>query len=166
MSEIHLSPEAKTAIYKIVHQSQGISPQEIADVLGDSYKSVLNYANPNMETHFPSIKKLEAMIQFTRNPALVKAWAHMLGFVLVPANQADEKAHEVSIVETLLHININNGQANQQVHKVLEDGVVTPAELADTEEILEEMENHIRQLREALKTEAATYISKVKKEKA
>ncbi|MDT1843151.1 V-type ATPase 116kDa subunit family protein, partial [Acinetobacter baumannii] len=37
---------------------------------------------------------------------------------------------------------------------------------ADTEEILEEMENHIRQLREALKSEAATYISKVKKEKA
>ncbi|MDT1888033.1 V-type ATPase 116kDa subunit family protein, partial [Acinetobacter baumannii] len=69
-------------------------------------------------------------------------------------------------VETLLHININNGQTNQQVHKVLEDGVVTPAELADTEEILEEMENHIRQLREALKSEAATYISKVKKEKA
>lgn len=166
MSEIHLSPEAKTAIYKIVHQSQGISPQEIADVLGDSYKSVLNYANPNMETHFPSIKKLEAMIQFTRNPALVKAWAHMLGFVLVPASQADEKAHEVSIVETLLHININNGQANQQVHKVLEDGVVTPAELADTEEILEQMENHIHQLREVLKSEAAIYISKTQKEKA
>ncbi|MFH4043679.1 XRE family transcriptional regulator, partial [Acinetobacter baumannii] len=80
--------------------------------------------------------------------------------------QVDEKGHEVSIVETLLHININNGQTNQQVHKVLEDGVVTPAELADTEEILEEMENHIRQLREALKSEAATYISKVKKEKA
>lgn len=166
MSEIHLSPEAKTAIYKIVHQSHGISPQEIADVLGDSYKSVLNYANPNMETHFPSIKKLEAMIQFTRNPALVKAWAHMLGFVLVPASRADEKAHEVSIVETLLHININNGQANQQVHKVLEDGVVTPAELADTEEILEQMENHIHQLREALKSEAAIYISKSQKEKA
>lgn len=166
MSEINLSPEAKTAIYKIVHQSQGISPQEIADVLGDSYKSVLNYANPNMETHFPSIKKLEAMIQFTRNPALVKAWAHMLGFVLVPANQAEEKGHEVSIVETLLHININNGQANQQVHKVLEDGVVTPAELADTEEILEQMENHIHQLRKALKSEAATYISKSQKEKA
>ena len=33
MSEINLSPEAKTAIYKIIHQSQGISPQEIADVL-------------------------------------------------------------------------------------------------------------------------------------
>ena len=59
MSEINLSPEAKTAIYKIIHQSQGISPQEIADVLGDSYKSVLNYANPNMETHFPSIKNLK-----------------------------------------------------------------------------------------------------------
>ena len=65
----------------------------------------------------------------------------------------------------MLHININNGQANQQVHKVLEDGVVTPAELADTEEILEQMENHIHQLREALKSEAANYISK-SKEKA
>ena len=105
------------------------------------------------------------MIQFTRNPALVKAWAHMLGFVLVPANQANEKTHEVSIVETLLHININNGKANQQVHKVLEDGVVTPAELADTEEILEQMENHIHQLREALKSEAANYISKSQKKK-
>lgn len=166
MSEINLSQEAKTAIYKMVHQSQGITPQAIATVLGDSYKSVLNYANPNMETHYPSVKKLEAMIQFTRNPALIKTWAHMLGFVLVPAKQADEKAHEVSIVENLLHINIVNGQANQQVHNVLEDGVVTPSELADTEAILEEMENHIHQLRAALKSEAAKYISNTQKEKA
>jgi len=66
----------------------------------------------------------------------------------------------------LLHININNGQANQQVHNVLEDGVVTPSELADTEAILEEMENHIHQLRQALKAAASSYISKSQKEKA
>lgn len=35
MSEINLSPEAKTAIYKMIHQSQGVTPQEIANVLGD-----------------------------------------------------------------------------------------------------------------------------------
>ncbi|MEL1747503.1 XRE family transcriptional regulator, partial [Acinetobacter baumannii] len=57
MSEIYLSQEAQTALYKMIHQSPGVTPSAIADMLGDSHKTVLNYANPNMENHLPSLKK-------------------------------------------------------------------------------------------------------------
>ncbi len=50
-----ISKETKTALHKMVHQSAGITPKEIADVLGVSHKTALNYANPNMEQHLPSL---------------------------------------------------------------------------------------------------------------
>ncbi|MEN8282592.1 phage regulatory CII family protein [Acinetobacter gerneri] len=166
MNEINLSREAKNALYKMVHQTTGIEPKDIAEVLGDSHKTILNYANPNMDQHLPSLKKIEAMLMYTRNPVLLKVWAHKLGLMLVPAKSLDDKGHEASVVEALLHVNSHTGQINQQVIKALEDGVITPAELADTDVILEEMENHIHELRNAMKTETAKYLSALQKEKA
>ena len=106
------------------------------------------------------------MMTFTRNPALVKAWAHKLGLMCVPTNQAEEKEHQVSVLERLLQININNGHVNQHIADVMADGVVTPSELADTVQILEEMEANLRGLRVALEKEAGKYLSALKREKA
>ena len=163
---MEFSKEAQSAMYKMVHQTPGIDPKQIADVLGDSHKTVLNYANPNMDQHLPTVKAIESMMTFTRNPALVKAWAHKLGLMCVPANQAEEKEHQVSVLERLLQININNGHVNQHIADVMADGVVTPSELADTVQILEEMEANLRGLRVALEKEAGKYLSALKREKA
>ena len=163
---MEFSKEAQSAMYKMVHQTPGIDPKQIADVLGDSHKTVLNYANPNMDQHLPTVKAIESMMTFTRNPALVKAWAHKLGLMCVPANQAEEKEHQVSVLERLLQININNGHVNQHIADVMADGVVTPSELADTVQILEEMEANLRGLRVALEKDAGKYLSALKREKA
>ena len=165
-SHMEFSKEAQSAMYKMIHQTPGIDPKQIADVLGDSHKTVLNYANPNMDQHLPTVKAIESMMTFTRNPALVKAWAHKLGLMCVPANQAEEKEHQVSVLERLLQININNGHVNQHIADVMADGVVTPSELADTVQILEEMEANLRGLRVALEKEAGKYLSALKREKA
>ncbi len=139
MSEIILSQEAKTALYKMVHQTPGITPSAIADMLGDSHKTVLNIANPNMENHLPSLKKLEAMINYTQNPALIKAWAHQLGFVLVPVGCDGQKHHEMSILEALLQNNVANGLANQKIAEVLEDNIVTLQEYEETHSIFQKI---------------------------
>ncbi|WP_425283479.1 phage regulatory CII family protein, partial [Acinetobacter boissieri] len=109
MNDIDLSREAKTALYKMVHQTPGIDPKDIAMVTNDSHKTILNYANPNMESHLPSLKKFEAIQMFTQNPAMLKAWAHKLGFMLVPVPNIDtqlseKKSHQVSVVEQLLPV--------------------------------------------------------------
>ena len=39
---MEFSKEAQSAMYKMVHQTPGIDPKQIADVLGDSHKTVLN----------------------------------------------------------------------------------------------------------------------------
>ena len=139
MSEINLSREAQAALYKTVHQSPGITPTEIADMLGDSHKSVLNYANPNMENHLPSLKKVEAMINYTQNPALIKVWAHQLGFVLVPVGCDGAKHNEMSILEALLQNNVANGLANQKIAEVLEDNIVTPQEYEEAHSIFQKI---------------------------
>ena len=45
----------------MVYQSNVITPKEIADVIGVSHNTILNYANPNMENRLPSLKAFEAM---------------------------------------------------------------------------------------------------------
>ncbi|MDV2440719.1 XRE family transcriptional regulator [Acinetobacter gerneri] len=163
---MEICKETKTALHKMIHHSSGVTPKDIADVLGVSHKTVLNYANPNMDMHFPSLKALEATLIYTQNPAVLKAWAHMLGFMLMPVNNTDGKEHHLSVLESLLGANINVGQVNQQVHDVMSDGVVTPSEMEETDQILEQLELNIRALRQAMKTECAKYLSALQIEKA
>ena len=49
MSELTLSREAKNALHTMIHNTAGIEPKDIAQVLGVSHKTVLNYANTNMD---------------------------------------------------------------------------------------------------------------------
>ena len=163
---MEISKETKTALHKLIHHSSGVTPKDIADVLGVSHKTVLNYANPNMDMHLPSLKALEATLIYTQNPAVLKAWAHMLGFMLMPVNNTDGKEHHLSVLESLLGANINVGQVNQQVHDVMSDGVVTPSEMEETDQILEQLELNIRALRQAMKSECAKYLSALQIEKA
>ncbi|OTG82561.1 hypothetical protein B9T31_14820, partial [Acinetobacter sp. ANC 4558] len=76
---MEISKETKTAIHKMIRHTPGISPKDISELTGDSHNTMCNYANPNMPDHLPSLKKLEAMMMFTQNPAVLKVWAHKLG---------------------------------------------------------------------------------------
>lgn len=161
-----ISKETKTALHKMVHQSSGITPKELADLVGVSHNTILNYANPNMENHLPSLKAFEAMLTYTQNPASLKVWAHKLGFMLVRADQAEDKDHQLGVLESLLGMNISNGEANKLVLNALEDGVVTPTEMDDIDQTLEKMEQKIQSLRKAMKGECAKYLSALQREKA
>lgn len=161
-----ISKESKTALHKMIHQSEGITPKDIAEMLGDSHKTVLNYGNCNMESHLPSLRKFEAMLVYTSNPAMLKVWSHKLGLMLVPVKDSLDKEHQMSVLESLLHINIGNGQINQHVHDVLADGVVTPTELEETMQILEGIESNIHALRTALESESKKYLSALQIKKA
>ena len=163
---MEISQETKTALHKMIHQSAGVTPKDVADVLGVSHKTALNYGNPNMDQHLPSLKAFEAMLIYTQNPANLKVWAHMLGLMLVPVSNSEGKEHHLSVLESLLGTNINVGQINQQVHDVMADGVVTPNEMEETDQILEELEVNIRALRQAMKSECSKYLSALQIEKA
>lgn len=166
MSELSLSKEAQTALYKMVHQTPGIDAKQIADMLGDSHKTVCNYGNPNLENYQPSLKKLEAMIEFTQNPALLKVWAHNLGFVLVPVGCDKEKHHEMSVLEAILQSNIASGQANQKVLEVLEDNIVTPQEYEEAHLIFQKIIESVTAADQALERQAKKFMGIPQKEKA
>ncbi|WP_336916543.1 phage regulatory CII family protein [Acinetobacter modestus] len=165
MSEITLSKEAKIALNAMINQSGDIEPKEIAQVLGVSHKTVLNYANPNMDQHLPSLKAVEAIMTYTGNTALIKAWAHKFGFICIPAKQNDNE-HQMSVLECLLGMNISNGQMNQSIHNIMSDGIVTPEELNDADLILEELESKIKSIRAALNKECSKYLSALQTKKA
>ena len=161
-----ISKETKAALHKMVHQSNGITPKEIADVAGVSHNTILNYANPNMENHLPSLKAFEAMLTYTENPAVLKSWAHKIGLMLMPVNGAEGKDHQLGVLESLLGMNVGNGAANKQVLSALQDGVVTTSQIPDTDQILEDIEHKIQSLRKAMKGECAKYLSALQREKA
>ena len=161
-----ISKETKAALFQTIHKSKGITPKEIADAADVSHNTILNYANPNMESHLPSLKAFEAMLIYTQNPAVIKTWAHKLGLMLMPVEGAEGKDHQLGVLESLLGMNIGNGAANKQVLSALEDGVVTPMEMDETDRILEEIEYKIQSLRKAMKGECAKYLSALQIEKA
>lgn len=163
---MELSKKAQTALYKIIHQSKGISPKEIAQLTGDSHNTILNYANPNMEGHLPSLKKFEAIQSFTRNPELLRVWAHELGFVLVPVGSMGDNHRELSIIEAMLQTTIAAGQATKTVYDVLEDNVVTPQEYDEAHAFLKQIQEFAAATDEALKKASGKYLSKVQMEKA
>lgn len=163
---MEISKETKTALHKMIHHSEGVTPKDIADVLGVSHKTALNYANPNMDQHLPSLKAFEAILTYTQNPVVLKSWAHKIGLMLMPFGDVDGREHQLSVLESLLGMNVGAGQANKQVLSALEDGVVTPAEMDETDRILEEMEHKIQSLRKAMKGECAKYLSALQIEKA
>lgn len=133
--EINLSREAQNAVWQMISKTPGSTPKDIAQVIGDSHNTVCNYANINMPNHLPSLKKLEAILFYTQNPALLKVWAHELGFALVPVNCDRSKHHELSVFEAMMQHNIKSGKANKAVYEAYEDGVVTPQEYEEIHQL-------------------------------
>ena len=164
--ELTLSKEASNAIWQMIHKSPNITPKDIAQVTGDSHNSICNYANVNMPNHIPSLKKIETIMMFTGSTALLKAWAHKMGFMLVPTNDTHKDDHQLCVLESLLDVNVSTGQINQQVLEAMRDHVVTPCELAESIKILEETEEKMRGLRKALEAQTAKYLSALSIEKA
>ena len=155
---MELSKELQTALLKTIHQTKGISPKEIAQLTGDSHNTILNYANMNMENHLPSLKKFEAIINFTQNPEMVRVLAHSLGCVLVPVGMKGDSHRELSIIEAMLQTTIAAGQATKTVYDVLEDNVVTPQEYEEAHEFLKQIHEFALVTYEALKKSSVKYI--------
>ncbi|AXQ22602.1 XRE family transcriptional regulator [Acinetobacter wuhouensis] len=163
---MEICKETKTALHQMIRHSTGITPKEIADLTGDSHNTICNYANMNMPDHMPSLKKFEAMLMFTQNPAVLKVWAHKLGFVLVPVGADGERHREMNVLEAMMLTNVASGKANQKVYEVLEDNIVTPQEYEEAHIIFQRIIECATAADKALQKQAEKYISVNQKEKA
>lgn len=166
MNELKLSKEAQTALFQMIHNSENCGPKDIAMAIGDSHNMVCNYANQNMPNHLPNIRKLEAMMMYTRNPAILKVWAHQLGFALVPVDCDNSKHHELSIFEAMMMHNIKCGKANKVVLDAYEDGVVTAQEYEEIHQIANNLIELIKAVDSAAYKHMQKYLSALDKEKA
>lgn len=164
--EINLSREAQNAIWQMISNTPGFTPKDIAQVLGDSHNTICNYANINMPNHLPSIKKLEAILYYTQNPALLKIWAHELGFALVPVTCDRSKHHELSIFEAMMQHNIKSGKTNKAVYEAYEDGVVTPQEYEEIHQLTLHLIELATAVDQAALKQMKRYTSGPEKEKA
>lgn len=163
---MEISKETKTALHKMIRLTPGVTPKDISELTGDSHNTICNYANPNMPDHLPSLKKFEAMVMYTQNPAVLKVWAHKLGFVLVPVDVDPDCHHEMNIIEAMMQTNVASGQANQKVYDVLEDNIVTPQEYEEAHIIFQRIIECATAADKALSKQAERYISSMPKEKA
>lgn len=163
---MEISKETKTALHKMIRLTPGVTPKDISELTGDSHNTICNYANPNMPDHLPSLKKFEAMMMYTQNPAVLKVWAHKLGFVLVPVDVDPDCHHEMNIIEAMLQTNVASGQANQKVHDVLEDNIVTPQEYEEAHIIFQRIIECATAADKALRKQAEKYLSPIQIEKA
>lgn len=119
-----------------------------------------------MPNHLPSIKKLEAILYYTQNPALLKIWAHELGFALVPVTCDRSKHHELSIFEAMMQHNIKSGKTNKAVYEAYEDGVVTPQEYEEIHQLTLHLIELATAVDQAALKQMKRYTSGPEKEKA
>lgn len=166
MQELTLSNEAQVALWQIVNRSPNCSAKAIAQAIGDSHNTVCNYGNQNLPSYLPSLKKLEAIMYFTRNPVLLKVWAHELGFALIPVNIEASKHHELSIFEAMMQHNIKSGKANQVVYDAYEDGVVTPEEYEEIHKLTQHLTELAIAVDQAALKQMKKYVSGTQNEKA
>ena len=166
MTEKTISKEAQNGLFQMIRNTDRISTSDIAQVVGDVQNTISNYANVNMPNHLPSLRKFEQILYYTRNPAVLKVWAHEIGYMLIPSEHTLCNARQIGVIESLLNFNVGSGQVNQHVLDAWADGVITPAELADTATTLEKLEEDLRKLRKALESQAAKYVADLEKEKA
>ncbi|MFC3902532.1 hypothetical protein SAMN05421749_103288 [Acinetobacter marinus] len=160
-----VSRELQIALHKLIRESD-VSTEEIANYTGTHNNTVLNYANKNMESHVPSLAWLEQVTKLTGNPAVIKVMAHDIGFMCLPAPKCGESERQVSVLESLLQINIGNGQINQGVHDALADGRITPNELDLLVTVLDQVETNLHQLRNSLEAQCKQFSSSLQTNKA
>lgn len=112
-------------IHKAVHDTllDG-GPKQVAHLMGVSHTGLLNRANPNDDTHRLHFDQVLQIIWHTKDPRVVAAMAGLLGFDLVPRNEAPARPVQSSLNEVVAEF----GDVARTVHDALEDNVLTSLE--------------------------------------
>lgn len=130
------------AIYDIVHNSD-ITAKGIADRLGLSHQILLNKANPNNDSHKMTVRESFAIQVITGNQAVVNAMQAELTL-------SKRKTAPASVLACVLNAGKEHGDVLESIQLALEDDVITESEKVGIFKEIDEAEESLGSLREAV----------------
>lgn len=119
--------QIEDAAYKTVHNSKRGGSVALAARLGMSNNVLNSKVNTNCDTHHLRLDEAVAIMDFTEDHSIMQAMAHRLGGVFC---KVDASATQSDLLMTALSTSACQGEVMTQLHKALEDGVLTSKERA------------------------------------
>ena len=110
-------------IYDTVHDA---GTAKLATQLGISRQVLINKVNPNDDRNHLSLHQAQAVMQATGDVRILRTQAALLGYEIVPREQAAEPDPLASLVSTMSE----TAEAIQATAQAMEDGRLTQRELA------------------------------------
>jgi len=107
-----------TAAQVVVHETNGLSVQQIADMAGMRYQTLINKVNPENDTHKLTLREAVALQQVTGNHAILNTMASLL----------EAQPSILTPIQALLASVISQGDLVKLVNDALSDGRVSDNE--------------------------------------
>lgn len=141
ISEVKTMQHIYQAIYSVVHNSN-ISVQEIADLMGIRYQTLVNKANPRSDTHnFTFLETIQLQL-VTGNSAINRAID-----IELKRNQADSKESKQNLLESVLSASKEHGDVVRVIQEAIEDGRFTSREQEQCQQEIDEAIKELNALR-------------------
>ena len=129
-----------TAAQVVVHETDGLSVQQIASMAGMRYQTLINKVNPDNDTHKLTLREAVALQQVTGNHAILHTMETLLG----------DRATEQEPLQALLTSAIKHGDVVKLVNNALEDGHLTASERRDCLKVIAESIKGLQDVQQSL----------------
>ena len=115
-----------------VHDYPGGS-ESLGPRVGISPAVLRNKVNPNNTTHHLTLAEADRLMRITEDKRILRALAHTHGYLLVKAPDECTIESDMSVLEHVTGLMVQQGSFASEIHKALSDGGVSQAEMVDIE---------------------------------
>lgn len=120
------------AVHQTAHKFDG-GLDRLAQLMGMNAQTLRNKTNPHSETHKLSLREALAMMLQAQDFQILEVMAATCGFTLKPV-----ECPKQSLMKALLMVQAEQGDVSRVMAEALDDGRLTPREIAEVREQISE----------------------------
>lgn len=133
-----------------VHDYPGGS-ESLGPRVGISPAVLRNKVNPNNTTHHLTLAEADRLMRITQDKRILKALAHAHGYLLVKAPEECSTESDMSVLEHVTGLMVQQGRFAMEIHTALSDGGVSKEEMVRIDRAGREFMGEIVEIKQRLR---------------
>ena len=133
-----------------VHDYPGGS-ESLGPRVGISPAVLRNKVNPNNTTHHLTLAEADRLMRITQDKRILKALAHAHGYLLVKAPDECSTESDMSVLEHVTGLMVQQGRFAMEIHTALSDGGVSKEEMVRIDRAGREFMGEIVEIKQRLR---------------
>jgi len=133
-----------------VHDYPGGS-ESLGPRVGISPAVLRNKVNPNNTTHHLTMVEADRLMRITEDKRILKALAHAHGYLLVKAPEECSTESDMSVLEHVTGLMVQQGRFAMEIHTALSDGGVSKEEMVRIDRAGREFMGEIVEIKQRLR---------------